>query len=109
MILDERDIALTLENRTRQLWAEKNLEMAPSAQEEEWAGWSKFLHTQVEEGLKGWLAAVDMTPATPEEPFTSAYQARLGEALHSTSFHVIGAHYVCGNASVRGAITESCG
>jgi hypothetical protein len=30
MILDERDIAFTLENRTRQPWAEKNLEIPPS-------------------------------------------------------------------------------
>jgi hypothetical protein len=30
MILDARDIAFTLENRTRQPWAEKNLEIPPS-------------------------------------------------------------------------------
>jgi hypothetical protein len=46
MILDERDIALGIEHRTRQLRAEKHLQMLPSEQEQSWSEWCNLLHDQ---------------------------------------------------------------
>jgi hypothetical protein len=40
MLLDERDIALSLENRIRQLRAEKHLGMTRGADEQAWGQWS---------------------------------------------------------------------
>jgi hypothetical protein len=63
MRLDERDLVLSFENHTRQVWAEKHLEMPPSADQAAWTNWYNYLHDQVENGFKlKWPGAVDMNP-----------------------------------------------
>jgi len=105
MRLDERDLALSFENYTRQMWAEKHLDMPPSPDQAAWTKWYNYLHAQVENGFKSkWPGAVDMTPVDPEEPFTEAYQTRLKTAL-GRQRAVIGAHYAFQNISVRAPVT----
>jgi hypothetical protein len=105
MRLDERDLALSFENHTRQIWAEKHLEMPPSADQAAWTKWYNYLHDQVETGFKvKWPGAVDMAPVGPEDPFTEAYQTRLKTALRRQRA-VIGAHYAFQNVSVRAPVT----
>jgi len=47
MFFNERDIALALDGHTRQLWAEKHLEMSPSDDEKAWKQWYDFLHRDI--------------------------------------------------------------
>jgi hypothetical protein len=43
------------DNCTRQLWAEKHLQMAPTGEEQEWVKWYNYLHDEVEAHRKAEL------------------------------------------------------
>jgi hypothetical protein len=104
MILDERDIALGIEDRTRQLRAGKHLQMLPSEQEQSWSEWCNLLHGQVDAGSSALRpTAPDLTPSNPEEPFTVSYQARLVAALRDPGMVIEAALYVYKNAGLTGA------
>lgn len=104
IFLDEWDMALTMENRTRQLWAEKHLEMLPSPGEQAQIKWYNNLHEAVENDFKRQMlphAGTDLTPSSKKEPFSKEYQSRLTAALREPGVSIIGANFVYGNASVR--------
>lgn len=99
--VSERALALFADNRTRQLWAEKYLDIPPSAEEQNWTEWYNLIHNQVEKRFKATLRkATDLTPASPEEPFSDKYQERLISELRKPGYK-IGAHFVQENATVR--------
>jgi hypothetical protein len=99
MYFNDRDIALCLSGRTRQLWAEKYLALPLSADEATWTRWYNFLHDQVEDAHASW--GLDIRPSSPEEAYSDEYQYRLRTALHEQVRFIIGAHFVYKNAAVR--------